>query len=136
MEDEDDLLSAAHKGQEDVNLWAKSLKEVRGLLQPPKCGWTIHDMRCNNKGVWEYRDAEKKAAKKRGTPAGEENNDLKSLLDAEAGEGVYLALSTADLTSRAVKVAVSCSSDEDDTAASADADATVGTDAEKNFELS
>ena len=28
LEDEDDLLSAAHKGQEDVNLWAKSLQEV------------------------------------------------------------------------------------------------------------
>ena len=35
LEDEDDLLSAAHKGQEDVNLWEKSLEEVRGLLQPP-----------------------------------------------------------------------------------------------------
>ena len=51
LEDEDDLLSAAHKGQEDVNLWAKSLQEVGGLLQLPKCGWTIHDMLCSDKGV-------------------------------------------------------------------------------------
>ena len=37
LEDDDDLLSATQKGQEDVNMWGGLLQEVGGTLQPPKC---------------------------------------------------------------------------------------------------
>jgi len=104
LEDDDDLLSAGHKGQEDVNLWAKSLEEVGGLLQPPKCGWTVHDMRCSDKGVWEYRDAPKKKAKKNGTPAKEEDGDLESL-DTEVDEELdNLKITVPQLTGDAMAI--------------------------------
>ena len=63
LEDDDDLLSATQIGQEGVNLWAGFLQEVGGMLQPPKCAWTIHDMQQDEKGKWGYRDAEKKKGK-------------------------------------------------------------------------
>ena len=104
LEDEDDLLSAAHKGQEDVNLWEKSLEEVGGLLQPPKYRWTVHDMRCSDKGVWEYRDATKKAAKREGKSAKEEDDDLESL-DTEADKELdSLKMTVPQLTGDAMTI--------------------------------
>jgi hypothetical protein len=98
MEDKDDLLSEAYKGQEDVNLWARSLEEVGGLLQPPKCGWTIHDMKCSDKGVWEYRDAEEKAIKKRGAQAEEEHEELDNIEEDANKELDNLEMTVPQLT--------------------------------------
>ena len=66
-------------------MWAKSLQEVGGLLQPPKFGWTIHDMLYSDKGVWGYRDAQKKAGKKKAKPA-KEDKEEPDCLDMEGGD--------------------------------------------------
>ena len=50
LEDDDDLLSATQKEQEDVDTWGGSLQAVGGLLQPPKCIWTAHDIVQDKKG--------------------------------------------------------------------------------------
>ena len=59
LEDNDSLLSAIQKVQEGVDTWGGSLQSVGGLLQPPKCTWTAHDIVQDKQGEWVYRDAPK-----------------------------------------------------------------------------
>ena len=42
-------------------------------------------MRCSDKGVWEYRDAEEKAGKKKSKPAEEDEDEL-DCLDTEGDD--------------------------------------------------
>ena len=59
MEEQDDAISAAHKAQEGVNCWGKSLVAVGGDLNPDKCSYTISDYQPDGKGGWKYADQPK-----------------------------------------------------------------------------
>ena len=68
LEDDDNIISATQKGQEDVNMQGALLQEDGGTLQPPKCTWIAHNMVQDIKGEWLHRDAEKKMERERKKP--------------------------------------------------------------------
>ena len=55
--EDDDLDSIGIKGQEAVSQWGQSLIATGGALNPEKCFWTVHHMKCDNKGKWNYSEA-------------------------------------------------------------------------------
>ena len=66
LEEDCDVLDVAHKAQDGVNTWGQSLIATGGVLNPDKCSYTIHDMKVDKNGKWEYTDAEAEEIEGRG----------------------------------------------------------------------
>ena len=58
LEEDLDILEVEAKAQDGVNTWGRSLIATGGVLNPPKCNFTIHDMVVDDQGRWTYADAE------------------------------------------------------------------------------
>ena len=73
--EDDDLDSIGIKGQEAVSQWGQSLIATGGALNPEKCFWTVHHMKCDNKGKWNYSEA------RQATPTAPESTEEDEELD-------------------------------------------------------
>ena len=64
-----------------MNIWGGALQAVGGLLQPPKCTQTAHDMVQDKKGKWVYRDTPK--TKEKGDKEADEEEEDNRVDDLE-----------------------------------------------------
>ena len=85
LEEDSDVLEVAAKAHGGVNTWGKSLIATGGILNPPKCNFTIHDMVVDTKGKWTYADAEKKAARSKREQDDNELDDLDPFEEVSMG---------------------------------------------------
>ena len=69
LEEDDDLISTAAKGQAAIDDWGGYLGETGGALKGEKCGVTIHHQSPDGKGGWVYTDQQQ-----RGQEEGEEED--------------------------------------------------------------
>ena len=86
MEEDTDILEVAAEAQESINTWGKSLISTGGDLRLAKCNYTIIDQEVDAKGIWKYKDEEKKSKKSKGTELeDDELDDLDPFEDITIG---------------------------------------------------
>ena len=69
LEEDSDVLDVVNAAHESVNTWGQSLIATGGVFNPEKCNYTIHDMKVDKAGKWDYTNAEPKTKK------GDKNED-------------------------------------------------------------